>query len=436
MDSFEDIWALTLETLKTQTTEVAYNVWFAPLKYVQYENDTVYLSTDSNFKIDFLNKKFHPMIRETLCNILGFEIEVKFVLTGTFLEKKEAEENEAEETQSKYEYTFDNFITGSSNRFAHAAALNVAKHPGVNHNPLFIYGPSGLGKTHLLLAIYNQLGKNFPDKNIIYTSGEHFMNELIYYINKQNTRDFHDKYRQCDVLLVDDIHFISRGDTTQEEFFHTFNALKNSGKQIVFSSDRPPKDMRTLEDRLRTRFESGLIVDIKPPVFETRVAIIKRKCRDLDFDISDNVAQYIAGKIEKNIRQIEGVVNKLKAFHDIEGTEPSLTAAKKAISDLVSENNNDITISKILDEVSRAMSVSVEDICSEKRNSNIVLARRIAIYVASNTTGKNRSQIGDEIGKMHHSSIIYHLNEIEKKFKQDDRLKALVDDIIKNVKEE
>ncbi len=434
MDSFEDIWALTLETLKTQTTEVAYNVWFAPLKYVQYENDTVYLSTDSNFKIKFLNDKFHSIIKQTLCDILGFEIEVKFILSGIYPEKKEAE---ADETQSKYEYTFENFITGSSNRFAHAAAVNVAEHPGVNHNPLFIYGSSGLGKTHLLLAIYNQLIKNFPDKNIIYTSGEHFMNELIYYINKHNTRDFHDKYRQCDVLLVDDVHFIARGESTQEEFFHTFNALKNSGKQIVFSSDRPPKEMLILEERLRTRFESGLLVDIKPPVFETKVAIIKRKCRDLNFDISDDVASYIAGKIDKNIRQIEGVVNKLKAFNDIEGTEPSLSAAKKAIGDIISDNNqNNITVAKVLDEVSRTMSVSIEDICSEKRNANISLARQIAIYVAHKSTGKNYSQIGDEIGKKHHSTIIYALKEIEKKFAKDLRLKAIVDDIIKNVKEE
>ncbi len=427
MDSFDEIWEYTLEQLKPKTTEVAYKVWLAPLIFVEYKNDTVYLSTDSEFRINILNDKYYQMIKDVISEILGFPTEVKFVLQGSLQSQKEV----------KYEYTFENFITGPTNRFAHAAALNVANDPGKNHNPLLIYGHSGLGKTHLLLAIFNELERKFPDKKIIYTSGEHFQNELVYYINKHNTHEFHEKYRNCDVLLVDDIQFIARGDVVQEEFFNTFNALKNKGNQIVLSSDRPPNEMLLFEDRLRSRFSSGLLADLKPPLPETRMAILKRKCQDLNFSISDDVALYIAENIKKNVRQIEGVVNKLKAFHDIEGIKPSISAAKKAISDIVCDTTqNKLTVPQILNEVSRTMNVSVEDICSEKRVANISQARHIAIYVCHKTTDLNYKQIGDEIGHKHHSSIIYSLREIEKKFEKNPKLKATVDDIINNLKED
>ena len=304
------------------------------------------------------------------------------------------------------------------------------------YNPLFIYGHSGLGKTHLLLAIQNEIKERRPDAKIIYTSGEHFTNELVYYIGNHNTHAFHDKYRSCDVLLVDDIHFIAKGETVQEEFFHTFNALNASGSQIVLTSDRPPKEMMTLEERLRTRFEMGLIADIQPPTLETRMAIVKKKSDDLGIDLPDDVVKFIAENIKKNIRQLEGTVKKIKAYQDVEGLNPSLSVAKRAIKDIINDNKPlGVTIENIINEVSRTFDVSAADIRSDKRNANISQARQVAIYIVEQVTGLPLKTIGNEFGNKHHSTIIYALKEINQKLEKDVGLKATVDDIIKNINE-
>ncbi len=434
MDSFAEIWQLVQQELKNQVTEVAYNVWLSPLEFVKFENDTVFLSI-SEFKKNIIVDKFMTPLKNAFETILGFSVQIVFLIPG---EAKAQNKEEPTEAQSfEHEYTFDNFITGPSNRFAHAAALNVANNPGITYNPLFIYGHSGLGKTHLLLAIMNEIKQQRPDSKIIYTSGELFTNELIYYIQNHNTYAFHEKYRSCDVLLVDDIQFIAKGETTQEEFFHTFNALKNNGSQIVLTSDRPPREMMTLEERLRTRFEMGLIADVQPPTLETRMAIVKKKSDDLNIYLSDDVVKYIAENIKKNIRQLEGIVKKISAYREVEGTSPSIAVAKRAISDIINDNQPlPVTVENIINEVARTFDVSAADIRSSKKSANISLARQVAIYIVDRVTGLSLKAIGSEFGNKHHSTIIYSLKECKAKIEKDVSLKATVEDIIKNINEQ
>ncbi len=434
MNSFDEIWELVKEQLKLSVTEVAYNVWLSPLSFVKFQNDTVYLSI-TEFKKRIIVDKFSEIINSAFEAVLGFPITIEYIVPNEHAKNPDIE-NSNKSDINEYDYTFSNFITGPSNRFAHAAAINVASNPGKAYNPLFIYGHSGLGKTHLLLAIMNEIKANNPTANIIYTSGEHFTNELIYYIGNHNTYDFHEKYRNCDVLLVDDIHFIARGETIQEEFFHTFNALNNAGSQIVLTSDRPPKEMMTLEERLRTRFEMGLIADVQPPTLETRMAIVKNKAEALGLDLNDEVIQFIGENIKRNIRQLEGAVKKIKAFQDVEGVRPSIAVAKRAISDLINDDQpTPVTVDKIINEVARTFDVSPADIRSDKRSANISQARQVAIYVVEQVTSLSLKAIGTEFGNKHHSSIIYALKEIKNKIEKDVSLKATIDDIIKNINE-
>ncbi len=434
MDSFAEIWQLVQQELKNQVTEVAYNVWLSPLEFVKFENDTVYLSI-SDFKKNIIVDKFMTPLTNAFETILGFAVEIVFLVPG---EVKTQEKQSNDDSQSfEHDYTFDNFITGPSNRFAHAAALNVANNPGKTYNPLFIYGHSGLGKTHLLLAIMNEIKQQRPDAKIIYTSGELFTNELIHYIQNHNTYAFHEKYRNCDVLLVDDIQFIAKTETTQEEFFHTFNALKNGGSQIVLSSDRPPREMMTLEERLRTRFEMGLIADVQPPTLETRMAIVKKKSDDLNIILTDDVVKFIAENIKKNIRQLEGTVKKISAYRDVEGATPSIAVAKRAISDIINDNQPlPVTVENIINEVARTFDVSAADIRSSKKSANISLARQVAIYIVDRVTGLSLKSIGNEFGNKHHSTIIYSLRECKSKLEKDMALKSTIDDIIKNINEQ
>lgn len=434
MDSFDEIWALVKEEIRCSVAEVAYNVWLSPLEFVSFKNDTVYLSI-SDFKKKIIVDKFSLVVNTAFENVLGFPVTVEYVVPGDLI--KNDTEGDGKKSDPEYDYTFENFITGPSNKFAHAAAINVAANPGKAYNPLFIYGHSGLGKTHLLMAIMNEIKQNNPNADIIYTSGELFTNELVYYIGNHNTYAFHEKYRKCDVLLVDDIQFIARAETTQEEFFHTFNALTSNDKQVVLTSDRPPREMMTLEERLRTRFEMGLIADIQPPTLETRMAIVKKKSDDLRLELGDDVIKFIADNIKKNIRQLEGAVKKIKAYQDMEGSKPTIAVAKKAISDIINDNQPlPVTVENIIGEVSRTFDVTPADIRSDKRSSNISLARQVAIYIVDQVTGLSLKAIGNEFGNKHHSTIIYALKEIKNKLEKDIALKATVDDIIKNINEQ
>lgn len=435
MDSFDEIWQLVQEELQANVTQVAYSVWLKPLQFVAFKNDTIYLSIN-DFKKNIILDKFMPLLHSTLESIFGFHVNIEFISTDSPEKNMQEGSDEQSSASSEYDYTFQNFITGPTNKFAYAAAMNVANNPGRAYNPLFIYGHSGLGKTHLLMAIMNEIKQNNPDAYIIYTSAEHFTNDLVTHISNHNTRVFHDKYRTCDVLLVDDVQFISRGDQVQEEFFHTFNALISNGSQIVLTSDRPPKEMVTLEERLRTRFEMGLIADIQPPTLETRMAIVKKKAQDHELELSDDVIKFVADNIKRNIRQIEGIITRIKAYQDVENVKPNLAVAKRAISDIINDQQPlPVTVENIINEVARTFNVSAADIRSEKRNANISQARQIAIYIVQTVTGMSLQAIGKEFGNKHHSTIIYALKEITTKLEKDVSLKSTVDDIIKNITE-
>ncbi len=369
--------------------------------------------------------------------MLGFPVDI--VISSDVFRNEEARRAEESAAASAvggdYEYTFATFIIGPSNKFAHAAALAVAANPANAYNPLFIYGGSGLGKTHLLYAICAEIRQNKPQMKVIYSKGEEFTNELISAIATERTKDFHDKYRQADILLVDDIQFIGGKESTQEEFFHTFNALYQAGKQIVLTSDRPPKEIKTLEDRLRTRFESGLLADVQPPDFETRIAIIRRKAELLDIAIPDDVAEYISNRLKNNIRQLEGAVKKIKAYKILAGSSPSIVIAQNAIRDILNDSQPiSVTVERIINEVSRYFEVTPQDIRSQKRSSQISLARQVAMYVVREVTQMSMSSIGEEFGGKDHSTVVYSIQQCREKMENDSRFKNTVEDIIKNIR--
>ncbi len=446
MESFREVFALVSEYCKKEISQVAHSLWIKDIEPVKLEGSTAYLAVRSEFKQKILEEKYYDLLSRAFEEVMGFPVDL--VITSLEPTKAQAEEaveklancspEEVEKTTAggDYEYTFSTFIVGPSNKFAHAASLAVATNPAGAYNPLFIYGGSGLGKTHLLYAICNEVLKNKPETNIIYVKGENFTNELIEAIRSESTAEFHNKYRQADVLLVDDIQFIGGKESTQEEFFHTFNTLYEANKQIVLTSDRPPKEIKTLEDRLRTRFEWGLLADVQPPDFETRVAIIRRKAELLDIDIPDDVAEYMANKLKTNIRQLEGAVKKMKAYKLLAGTPPSILIAQNAIRDILNDHQPvPVTIERIISEVARTYNgVTPQDIRSNKRSANISSARQVAIYIVREITQMSMSAIGEEFGGRDHSTIVYALQQVEKNMKIDPRYKELIEDITKNVR--
>lgn len=434
MDSFEQAWELICDYCKSQITGVAYKTWFSSLKPISldFTNNVATIEAPNEFHMQTLLRGYSDVLGRAFESVFGAPIRLSVTVPQAAPAKKEAPAPD----DDSYELTFDTFVVGSSNRFAHAACQAVAAKPAVLYNPLFIYGNSGLGKTHLLYAIANEIEKNNPATDILYVKGEEFTNELVDAIAKESTSAFHAKYRQADVLLVDDIQFIGGKEQTQEEFFHTFNALYHAQKQIVLTSDRPPKEIKTLEDRLRTRFEWGLLADIQPPDFETRIAIIRRKAELLDIDINDEVAQYIANRLKTNIRQLEGAVKKLKAFHLLTGAPPTISTAQNAIRDILNDNQPvPVTIERIISEVGRTYNVTPEDIRSSKRASQISQARQTAIYVVREITQMSQAAIGEEFGGRDHSTVVYALKQVEKSLKIDPRFKEMVEDIIKNIRD-
>lgn len=436
MDSFNETWELICDYCKQRISGVAYTTWISKIEPVSidFAEGKAVLMVPGDFHRRAVIRGYMDLLEDAFKSVFGDGIEIIF----TIPDEATAKEQEVNENivDADYEYTFDTFIVGSSNKFAHAASLSVATNPGKSYNPLFIYGNSGLGKTHLLYAIRNEIIKNDPNKTIVYVKGDDFTNELVEALMKKSNIEFRQKYRQSDVLLVDDIQFIGGKESTQEEFFHTFNTLYEANRQIVLTSDRPPKEIKTLEDRLRSRFESGLIADIQPPDFETRIAIIKRKAELLEMNLTDDVTEYIATRLKTNIRQLEGVVKKLKAKNQLYGEKININVAQKTISDIL---NNDqpppLTVEKIIDEVAHTFGVSSDDIRSAKRNSNISNARQIAIYAVREITNLSMKNIGDEFGKRDHSTIVYAINQIEKNMAKDSNLKSTVDDIIKNIRD-
>ncbi|MGN0537610.1 MAG: chromosomal replication initiator protein DnaA [Acutalibacteraceae bacterium] len=436
MDSFNEAWKLICAYCKNHITDVAYKTWISKIEPVNldFTENKAILMVPGDFHRQTLTRCYMTLLNDAFSSVFGKGIDICFTVPDEITSKEE-ELNE-NLIDADYEFTFDSFIVGSSNKFAHAASLAVATNPGRAYNPLFIYGNSGLGKTHLLYAIRNEIRRTSPNSNILYVKGDDFTNELIEAIRLATTNDFRQKYRSSDVLLVDDIQFIGGKESTQEEFFHTFNSLYEAKSQIVLTSDRPPKEIKTLEDRLRNRFEWGLIADIQPPDFETRIAIIKRKAELLDISLPDEVAEYIATKLKANIRQLEGVVKKMKAKSLLYGEKPTINVAQKTISDVL---NNDVppplTIEKIIDEVARTFGITSDEIRSSKRNATISTARQIAIYAVREITDLSMNLIGEEFGGRDHSTIVYAIKQIEKNMNKDPKLKAMVEDTIKNIRD-
>ena len=438
MESFDQAWELICDYCRSRITDVAYKTWFDRLKplSLDFEAGMAQIEAPNEFHKQTLLRCYSDLLGEAFQSVFGSQI--AFAITVPE-ERKAAPAPSAE--SDGYDLTFDTFVVGPSNRFAHAACQAVASQPATLYNPLFIYGNSGLGKTHLLNAIANEFKKNYPDRSVVYAKSEAFTNEIIEAIARGTTPAFREKYRKADLFLMDDIQFIAGKISVQEEFFHTFNTLYEAKKQIVLTSDRPPKDISTLDDRLKTRFEWGLTADVQPPEFETRIAIIIRKAESVGLDIPETVCEYIANRLKNNIRQLEGAVKKLRAFHLLENKPINIATAQAAISDII--NNNQpapVTVDKIIEEVARTYSGNVpggitpEDIRSQKRSANISTARQLSMYIAREITQMSMVEIGQTFGGRDHSTVVYAIRQAEKNIKKDPRTKALVDDIIKNIR--
>lgn len=430
MDSFAELWEMVKEECKNQVSESIYNVWFKDMELVSFDDNKVVIAL-SDFKRKIVESRFMDKLESSFKNVIGFDIQIILV------DVEKAVPVKAEETEDALtdEDTFDSFIVGASNKFAYAAANAVANDPGGKYNPLFIHGNSGLGKTHLLNAIAHQVKLTHPEANIVYTRGESFTNELVKYIGQKSTEAFHDKYRNADILLVDDVQFIAGKDSTQEGFFHTFNALYQAGNQIVLTSDRPPKEIALLEDRLRNRFEWGLMADIQSPDLETRMAIIKRKAEVLNFDLPDDIVQYIAEKLKNNIRQLEGAVKKMQAFVTMQGMPVNIMTAQTAIKDIIVDNSpTPVTINKIVTEVARTYGADSADIYSKKQNAQTTEMRQMAMYIVREMTGLSTKLIGREFNR-DHSTVVYSLDKFTKRYHEDSKLRSVVDNIIKNIRD-
>ena len=442
METIKEVWSGILDYLHNldDISEVAYNVWITCIEPRTIEDGEVVVFVHTNFQKKIVSEHYADKLKDAFENVLGIPLGLKIV-SGEDLEKTTAAapppaSGNLFDGSTDQDYSFENFVVGSSNKFAHAASQAVASKPAGYYNPLFIYGGSGLGKTHLLYAICNEIRKNSPAANILITKGEYMANELIEAIQKGQTMEFRAIYRQVDVLLIDDIQFISGKVSTQEEFFHTFDALHQANKQIVLTSDRPPREIATLEERLRTRFEMGLLADIQPPDLETRIAIIRRKAQLLDIPITDDIAEYIAGQLKSNVRQLEGAVKCMRAQYLLAGEQPTLVTAQNAIRDIRNDSQPvPITVERIINEVARTMTVTPEDIRSTKRSAPISQARQVAAYVVRSITGLPMKAIGEEFGTRDHSTIVYAIQKVESRMAKDSSFKGMVGDIIKNISE-
>ncbi len=468
MDSFTELFEQVKRYAldKGLLSEVAVSTWIDSMLPVGLEGNKAVFSVGTEFQKGIVYSNYRSKIEKAFEDVLGAKTEIVINVIPPFKEdepllnykapkngKRRTETTDTDPTPkaeldgdmheelkksfevAEYDYTFDTFIVGRSNEFAFAACKAVATEEGNNYNPLFIYGPSGLGKTHLVTAIKHEITKRKPDQCVIYVTGETFGNELIKAIDQRDTSVFHDTYRNADVLIVDDIQFFSGKERMQEEFFHTFNKLHSTGKQIIITSDKPPRDLQTLEERIRNRFEWGLIADISTPDYETRFAIIRRKAELLHLNLPDEVVEFIAVRLKTNIRQLEGAVKKLKALKLLTNNSPTISMAQTVIRDILTDDQPaPITVEKIIEEVANLYGITADDIRSTKRTSQISTARKVAIYVVREVTGIPLATIGEEFGGRDHSTIVYALNTVTSAIKKDSNLKSLVDDLIKDIK--
>ena len=443
-----EIWDLALELIKPAYSESSFGLWFSEIEPVDITDKKFILSTPSAMKKNIISKNHREVVENALTEVMGYYIEM------ALLTREEAEEYRVhgfvptpaevvrEEPLARLphdtpvtDYTFENFIVGSSNKFAHAACLAVAHSPATAYNPLYIWGPSGIGKTHLMYAIKNEIAKSDPTLKCIYVKGEDFLNEVVEAIRVQNTHAIREKYRTVDVLFIDDIQFIMGKQATQLEFFHTFDALYVESKQMIITSDKPPKEMKILEERLVSRFESGLVADIQSPDIELRMAIIKNKAQKMNLQIPNDVVTFLADRLKNNVRQIEGSLKKLGALSLLSGTPITIEIAKGAVADIVTDREpSGVTVDKIFAAVSVKYGVSPEEIKSKKQTAAIVNARHVAVYLIRTLTDLTLVQIGDLFSR-DHTTAMSSFRKVERRISDDISFEAEINELISDVKE-
>ncbi len=431
MQSVSDIWAMILDRLREELSETTIKTWFDETTVVALEGDELILHCPNAFKRTNIQDRFLPNIKASLKDIFSSDMTVQLLDDEALSQRQNPQEQKTSSIMDSGEFTFETFVVGPSNQLACSAARAVADAPGQHYNPLFIYGSSGLGKTHLLYAIAHVIRKKNPSAKILYIKGDEFINDFVESVRSGKAGEFRVKYREADLMLVDDIQFVAGKVETQNEFFHTFNTLYESKKQIVLTSDRPPQEMALLDDRLRTRFEWGLMADVQQPVLETRVAIVKNKAANLGLILSNEVANYIANKITSNVRQLEGTVHKIKAFHDL-GIEIDQSTVDRAIQDMIRSNEFIITPDNIIKEVCRYFRVEEDQIRGPSRSREILNARQIAMYLIRRMTSLSLDETG-KLFKRDHTTALNGITKIENRMKGDNNFAETVKAIITNI---
>ena len=445
----KELWEKTLNIIKGELSEVSFNTWIKSCEPISMSSDTIKISVPNAFTQEILEKRYKDLVANSIKATCSKLYNIKFLIaseiqnteeerlekqTKKIKENKKIVVNDEMTTNLNPKYTFDSFVIGNSNRFAHAASLAVAESPAKAYNPLFIYGGVGLGKTHLMHAIGHYVLQNNPSAKVVYVSSEKFTNELINAIKDDKNEEFRNKYRNVDILLIDDIQFIAGKERTQEEFFHTFNALHDANKQIILSSDRPPKEIPTLEDRLRSRFEWGLIADIQVPDFETRMAILKKKADVEKLNVANEVMVYIATKIKSNIRELEGALIRIVAYSSLTNREITVDLASEALKDIISKKQSKhITIEIIQDVVASYFNLRVEDLKSQRRTRNVSYPRQMAMYLSRKLTDMSLPKIGEEFGGRDHTTVIHAYEKISDNLNRDESLQHTIEDLTKKL---
>ena len=433
------LWDKTLQLIKGELSPPSFNAFFKQIVPLKIHSNEVILLVPNEFTKSILEDRYLNLIESSVNQLSLKKYKIKFVLSEKDVEGL-GEENKSSNATKTYpnlnpKYTFDTFVIGNSNRFAHAACVAVAESPARAYNPLFLYGGVGLGKTHLMHAIGHHIMTQKKDPKVVYVSSEKFTNELINSIKDDRNEEFRNKYRNVDILLIDDIQFIAGKERTQEEFFHTFNSLHEANKQIIISSDRPPKEIPTLEDRLRSRFEMGLIADIQPPDFETRIAILKTKAQIENIDVPNEVLNYIATYIKSNIRELEGALTRVVAYSSLINKDISYDLAVEALKDIVTTSESqEISVNKIKEKVSTVFGIKMDDFNSKKRTKAIAYPRQIAMYLSRELTDLSLPKIGNEFGGRDHTTVIHAHDKISKDIEKDSELKEKIDKIIVDLK--
>ncbi len=434
MNSAADIWAGVISVLEKTMPQTAVSTWFYDTEALELNGSQLIIAPPTEFKANIISTRYTKTLKNALFELFGSDIDV-LVLSPSDAEKFRSRSQTQNQNvlMGSEEYTFDRFVVGNSNKFAYNASMAVANNPGQTYNPLFLYGESGLGKTHLLYAIYHAIQQRHPEYQIVYVKGDEFTNELTRAIQKGNTEAFRQKYRDKDLLLVDDIQFIAGKEATQEEFFNTFNNLYEAGRQIVMTSDRPPSDMVRLENRLRTRFEWGLMADIQPPDYETRCAIIREKAVMLGLNLPADIIEYIASNLTDNVRQLESGLKKLMAYRDLMDNEVDGISASRALRELI-RSKDELAPSPevIVEETSKYYGIEYKSIMSSSRKSDIVIARQVSMYIVRSLTNLSLPEMG-KFYDMHHTTVMHSIDKIEKALKTDKALGEVIRDIKANI---